>query len=156
MMTHELNRQIERVPVPRVGVPLLVFTLLTAMLLSAACSRARSDVAQVAASPIAASPVVPAPVNSGGGGAQNSYADVVARVAPAVVTIRSERRARAAQQHPFLDDPAFRDFFGGRTPQLRQAPPQVERGLGSGVIISADGTILTNHHVIDGAQDIKV
>ena len=89
--------------------------------------------------------------------AQNSYADVVSRVTPAVVTVRAARRAREAQQFPFMDDPFFRDFFGDR---FRQQGPRsqdrVERGLGSGVIVSADGYILTNHHVVDGAQDIRV
>lgn len=85
----------------------------------------------------------------------NSYAGVVSRVAPAVVTIRSEGRARAVQQHPFLDDPQLREFFGGRVPQQPQAP-QRRSGLGSGVIVSSDGYILTNHHVIDGAEKIKV
>src|SRR4030081_640578 len=46
-----------------------------------------------------------------------SYADVVDRVAPAVVTIRSSRRVRAAQQFPFADDPFFRQFFGGGVPR---------------------------------------
>ncbi len=87
--------------------------------------------------------------------AANSYAGVVSRVAPAVVTIRSEGRARAAQQHPFLDDPQLREFFGGRIPQQPQAP-QRRSGLGSGVIVSNDGYILTNHHVVDGAEKIKV
>ncbi|HYP02719.1 MAG TPA: hypothetical protein VER76_21210, partial [Pyrinomonadaceae bacterium] len=58
--------------------------------------------------------------------AQNSYADVVARVAPAVVTVRSERRGRAAQQHPFMDDPMFREFFGQRMPQMPQTPRREE------------------------------
>jgi Do/DeqQ family serine protease len=86
---------------------------------------------------------------------QNSYADLVARVAPAVVTIRAERQSRAPRQHPFLDDPSLRDFFGGRQPQPEQPQPR-QRALGSGVVISADGYIVTNHHVVDGAEQITV
>src|SRR5258705_12999985 len=51
------------------------------------------------------------------GALQNSYADLVSRVSPAVVTIRSTERSRAAQQFPFLNDPNFREFFGDRAPQ---------------------------------------
>lgn len=83
-----------------------------------------------------------------------SYADVVDHVIPAVVTIHASRRVRAPQQFPFLNDPFFRQFFGGGTPRAPQS--EVQRALGSGVIVRADGHILTNHHVIDGAEDIKV
>jgi Do/DeqQ family serine protease len=72
-----------------------------------------------------------------------------------VVTIHSSMRVRQPQQFPFMDDPFFRRFFGERT---QQAPPveQTRQALGSGVIVSKDGYIVTNHHVIDGAEQISV
>jgi Do/DeqQ family serine protease len=84
-----------------------------------------------------------------------SYADVVAKAQPAVVTIHAQTRVRQPQQFPFMDDPFFRRFFGERGQQ--QTPNQPTReGLGSGVIVREDGYILTNHHVIDGADQIEV
>src|ERR1044071_8114296 len=99
-------------------------------------------------------PVAAAPA-TGVAGLQTSYADLVSKVAPAVVTIRSTERARAAQQFPFMDDPNFRDFFGDRMPQQQQTPQRVQ-GVGAGVIVNSDCYILTNHHVVDGATEIKV
>jgi S1-C subfamily serine protease len=84
-----------------------------------------------------------------------SYADTVSKVAPAVVTIHSQMRSRQPQQYPFMDDPFFRRFFGERGMQQGQAQP-TRIALGSGVIVTEDGYILTNHHVIDGADQIKV
>ncbi len=93
-------------------------------------------------------------------GGRDSYADVVKVVAPAVVTIRVQGKATASPTQFSEGDEFFRRFFGdpsergSRTPQLPRAPRQ--RGLGSGVIISRDGYILTNNHVIEGADDIRV
>jgi Do/DeqQ family serine protease len=92
------------------------------------------------------------PVRTAG---QQSYADIVDRVAPAVVTIYAERRVRAPRQFPFFNDPFFRRFFGP-PPDQGGGRGQVQRGLGSGVTVSEDGYIITNHHVIDGAEDIRV
>ena len=85
---------------------------------------------------------------------QNSYADLVGKVSPAVVTIRANKRVRAPQRSPFLDDPFFRGLFGDRGQE--QPQESIQRALGSGVIVSTDGYVLTNHHVIDGAQDIRI
>src|SRR4030095_4334501 len=64
---------------------------------------------------------------------QSSYAAVVNRVMPAVVTVRSDRRVRAAQQFPFIDDPFFRDFFGDRSRNApKESPELLQRGGGSG------------------------
>ena len=67
--------------------------------------------------------------------------------APAVVSISARQ---APQRHPHADDPWFRFFFG------EQAPRSPQTGLGSGVIVSSAGHVLTNHHVIDGAEEIEI
>ena len=130
--------------------------LLTSCLIClTACGRLREYNNPAPPPPATSTPVITTSNNTGGAiGSPTSFADVVARVAPAVVTIHSARRARAPRQHPFFDDPRFREFFG--LPRAPQQDAPAVRGLGSGVIVSNEGYILTNHHVIDGAEEITV
>jgi Do/DeqQ family serine protease len=79
-----------------------------------------------------------------------SYAPIVQRVQPAVVNVYA---AKVVQDHnPLLDDPIFRRFFG----VPGQQPEQMQRSLGSGVMVDASGLVVTNVHVIEGADEVKV
>src|SRR3981081_2403257 len=79
-----------------------------------------------------------------------SYAPIVQRVQPAVVNVYAAKMAQ--NRNPLLDDPIFRRFFG----VPGQQPEQMQRSLGSGVMVDASGLVVTNNHVIEGADQVKV
>ena len=87
-----------------------------------------------------------------------SFAPVVARTAAAVVNVYAQKTAQQ-RANPFLDDPFFRRFFGAPGgpggPGLR-TPERVQRSLGSGVIVDPSGLVVTNFHVIEGADEIRI
>jgi serine protease DegQ len=81
-----------------------------------------------------------------------SFHDAVQRATPSVVNISTSKEIRSPR-HPLLNDPTFRRFFGD---QLQESDTQRASSLGSGVIVSAAGYVLTNHHVVEGADEIEV
>jgi Do/DeqQ family serine protease len=105
------------------------------------------------APPIASAPAAqPAPTTGPlpSAASVGSYHDAVRRATPSVVNIFSSKEVRAPR-HPLLSDPTFRRFFG-------EPPDEAQRAssLGSGVIVSAAGYVLTNHHVVEAADEIEV
>lgn len=135
----------------------LIFTFVTLSFFTlAGC---KSNIAEeIPTAPTQIQPQAPAPAIVGDG-SRLSYADIVDRVAPAVVMVNVEQRAKAPTgggggrgEIPFLDNPMFRDLI----PQQPQQPQRPSRGIGSGVIVSADGRILTNNHVVEGADKINI
>jgi serine protease Do len=90
---------------------------------------------------------------------RGSYAPIVKKVAPGVVKIVTTTKLANSplQELPGLNDPFWRRFFGDQFGQMtpRQFGPRTQYGVGSGVIVTEDGYILTNNHVVDGAKEVK-
>lgn len=87
---------------------------------------------------------------------QLSYAPVVKQTAPAVVNIYTKRKVVDVGLSPFMQDPLLRQFFGGQMGFGVVPRQRVVSSLGSGVILDKAGLVITNNHVVDGAQDIIV
>jgi serine protease Do len=85
-----------------------------------------------------------------------SFANLVKISAPAVVNIFTRTTVTQSPLSPLFDDPFFRRFFSRQFPSGKRAQKKVQNSLGSGVLVKADGTIVTNHHVIKGADEITV
>ncbi len=81
----------------------------------------------------------------------SSYSDAAKKAMPSVVNVFTSKEVQS-QRNPLMNDPIFRHFFGDRL----EASPQRVSSLGSGVIVSAQGYILTNHHVVESADEIQV
>src|SRR5271165_3395300 len=121
---------------PILGNPFMILVrIFTALLVLLAASPAMSQDRRVPASPAEI---------------KLSYAPIVQRVQPAVVNVYA---AKMVQDHnPLFDDPIFRRFFG----VPGQQPEQMQRSLGSGVMVDPSGLVVTNVHVIEGADQVKV
>ena len=109
------------------------------------------DPPRVALLPQAPQSSTPQQAAASGGGRADSYHEAVKRATPSVVNIFTSKEVRT-QRNPLLNDPLFRRFFGDQFSD----DPQRASSLGSGVIVSAGGYILTNHHVVEAADEIEV
>jgi len=150
-----------KTPMPAFLLILLTSAAATAIALPVATAQSAADAAAPAQSAAPATQVPAAPLVTG----LPDFTRLVEQVGPAVVNIETVIGARTAQrgQGPSLDDEQipeiFRRFFGPgfQMPGPGQSPDAPRgRSMGTGFIISADGYVLTNHHVIDGAEEVKV
>jgi Do/DeqQ family serine protease len=128
-----------------VGASLVVGAALGARLAGHLDAATRAAALPVAAPPAAVAPIVTAP----------DFSAIARRGTPAVVNI-SALQVYRAERSPFGSDPFFREFFGQDFPGLRMPLEERKTSLGSGVVVGADGLIVTNNHVIEHANQIAI
>ena len=115
--------------------------------------RSNTHIVEVRETTEEATPLAPAPTSeTGRWNGPVSYADAVEKAVPAVVNIHTAKLI-THRVHPLLKDPVFKEFFGDRFARERK---EIQTSLGSGVLISSQGYVLTNNHVIEGADQIQV
>ena len=130
----------------------LAVAFLYVLLIEPALLRNNTRVVEVRETVEVAEPADTAEPKTGGWQGPVSYADAVEKAIPAVVNIHTAK-VITHRVHPLLEDPVFQQFFGDRFAKARK---EIQTSLGSGVLISAQGYVLTNNHVIEGADQIQV